>query len=356
MKYKLLLLYFLVSFKSLLFSQAFHDQFSNEKISFVEIYSNNGDLIGVSDENGVISQDLALKISLSHTKTITVSRQFFENREFEINEFLKSKTIFLKRNIIELQEVIVSKSKSPKYLKLRGYYRSVQINENKPHYFNDGVVTYFVSLKTGKIKTKVLSNRAFEDKSIKQFSKSFNFSIVGVPLFNDLIFKENLLKKYNLIDDKDRIAVFDKIKNKIKGYIINTNEIVELQLSISSIEEPQIIKLLGMESKLETYNISAVYNNGDLGLKNLLFFKEIRSYNLRKSKKESFNQIDATHEFYLLEKEYVDKIDENNFDDNYSFITPSKYESVFWKEIDNRLYKSYPESLNNAIMNMEEIK
>lgn len=356
MKYRLVLFFF-ISFNYLLFSQEFHDQVSNEKISFVEIYSNNGDLIGVTDENGFVGENLKDKIIISKTKTITISRQFFENKELEINEFLKTKIIFLKRNIIELQEVIVAKPKNAKYLKLKGYYRSVQINENKPHYFNDGIVNFFVSLKTGRIKAKVLCNRAFEDKSIKQLSKSYNFSIVGVPLFSDLISKENLLKKYNLIDDKGKITVIDKIKNQIKGYITKTNDNAELQLSIYSIEEPKIMKLLGMESKLETYNISAVYaNNDNFGLKNILFFKEIRSYSLRKNKKDSFTQIDATHEFYLLEKEYVDKIDENNFDNNYSFIAPSKYDTFFWKEIDNELYKPYPESLNNAIMNMEEIK
>lgn len=356
MKYKLVLFFF-IGLNFHLFSQEFRDQSSNGKISFVEIYSSNGDLIGVSDENGLLNQNLKNKIISSSTKIITISRQFFENKELEINEFLKTKTILLKRNVNELQEVVVVNPKNAKYLKLKGYYRSVQINENKPHYFNDGIVIFFVSLKTGKIKTKVLSNRAFEDKSIKQLSKSYNFSIVGVPLFNDLIIKEDLLKKYNLIEDKSKINVIDKIKNETRGYITSTNDNTELQLSIYSIEEPQITKLFGMESELETYNISAVYNNnGNLGLKNLLFFKEIRSYNLRKSKKDSFTQIDATHEFYLLEKKYVDKIDENDFNNNYSFIAPSKYKSVFWKEIDNELYKPYPESLNNAIMNMEEIK
>lgn len=356
MKYKLVLFFF-IGFNSFLFSQEFRDQSSNEKISFVEIYSSKGDLIGVSDQNGLLNQNLKDKIITSNSKIITISRQFFENKELDINEFLKTKIISLKRNVIELQEVNVSKPKNSKYLKLKGYFRSVQINDNKPHYFNDGIVIFFVSLKTGKIKTKVLSNRSFEDKSITQLSKAYNFSIVGVPLFNDLIIKENLLKKYNLIEDKSKISVIDKIKSKTRGYLAKTNDNTELQLSIFSIEEPQIMKLFGMESKLDSYNISAVYSNiGDLGLKNILFFKEIRSYNLRKSKKDSSIQIDATHEFYLLEKKYVDKIDENDFNDNYSFITPSKYQSVFWKEIDNELYKPYPKSLYNAIMNMEEIK
>ena len=232
------------------------------------------------------------------------------------------------------------------------------MNENKPHYFNDGIISYYVSLKTGKIKTKVIYNRTFEDKDIKQLSKSFHFSIVGVPLFNDLLIKKNLVKKYTLINksDKDEIIAFD---SETKGYLNTNRDNIELQLSINSKENSKKMGLFGMESELEVYNISAIYDKSskrEFDLKNILYSKEIRSYNVRKNKKQDFYRIDATHEFVVLEKEYIEKIDISSFDNNYSFITPSKYSVPFWKEIDNKILQPYPNPLINAILGMTEIK
>ena len=119
------------------------------------------------------------------------------------------------------------------------------------------------------------------------------------------------------------------------------------------------MKLLGMESELDLYNISAIYDSNDkidFDLTNLIFFKEIRGYNLRKNKKQNFSRIDATHEFFLLEKEYVEKIEDRDFDNNYSFISPSRYDYPFWIKIDNKLFQPYPNSLYNAIQQMTEIK
>lgn len=327
-------------------------------IPFVEIYSRNGYLIGVTDKDGVISQNLEEKINASNTHVVTFSHHFFENKEVPIRDFFKFKLFFLKRTVIELDEVIVKKQKNIKYLKLKGYFRSVQMNENKPHYFNDGIVNYYISLKTGKIKTKVVYNRTFEDKHVKQLSTSYHFSIVGVPLFNDLFIKKNLLKKYTLIKESEKTENI-ALDNKTKGYLNTNEDNFELQLSINSKEDSKKMKLFGMESELDVYNISAIYDKSAksaFDLKNILFFKEIRSYNLRKNKKENFSKIDSTHEFLLLEKEYVEKIDVSGFDNNYSFISPSKYDHTFWKEIDNKLFQPYPNSLNKAILEMIEIK
>lgn len=327
-------------------------------VPFVEIYSDNGDLIDITNKNGVISEKLEGKIDSSNTQFITFNHPFFESKEVSIRDYFKSKVFFLKRTAIELDEVLITKKKNIKYLKLKGYFRSVQMNENKPHYFNDGIVSYYVSLKTGKIKSKVLYNRSFEDKNLKQLSGLYNFSVVGVPLFNDLLIQKNILNKYTLNKESDKFKsiIFD---NKTKGYLNTNNDNIELQLSINSKEDSKKMKLLGMESELDLYNISAIYDSSDkidFDLNNLIFFKEIRGYNLRKNKQQNFSRIDATHEFFLLEKEYLENIDDNNFDNNYSFIYPSRYDYSFWLKIDNKLFQPYPTSLSKAIQQMTEIK
>jgi len=327
-------------------------------IPFVEIYSDQGDLIDVTIEEGYISQKFEAKINSLNTRNVIFVHPFFENKQISIEEYFNSKIIYLKRNVIELKEVVISNKKGIKYLKLKGYFRSVQMNENRPHYFNDGIVNYYISLKTGKIKSKVLYSRSLEDKSIKQLSGLYHFSVVGVPLFNDLLIYKNILNKYSLNNqsDKSKSILFDNSK---KGFLNTNNDNIELQLSINSKEDSKKMKLLGMESELDLYNISAIYDSSDkidFDLNNLIFFKEIRGYNLRKNKQQNFSRIDATHEFFLLEKEYLENIDDNNFDNNYSFIYPSRYDYSFWLKIDNKLFQPYPTSLSKAIQQMTEIK
>jgi hypothetical protein len=358
MKIKLLIL-ILPFFVSYSYSQKSIYELGKEiPIPFVEIYSETGDLIGVTDKNGVISENLEEKINLSDTHFITFNHPFFENKEIATIDYFKLKVLFLKPIAIELDEVVVAKKENLQYLKLKGYFRSVQMNENKPHYFNDGIVNYYISLRTGKIKTKVLYNRSFEDKKLKQLSGLYHFSIVGVPLFNDLLTYKNILNKYVTSKESDlsEIIISD---NKTKGYLNVNNDKLELQFSINSSENPKKMKLFGMESELDLYNISAIYDSTgkiNFDLRNILFFKEVRGYNLRKNKKQNFSRIDATHEFFLLEKEYVEKIEDRDFDNNYSFISPSRYDYPFWIKIDNKLFQPYPNSLYNAIQQMTEIK
>ena len=88
-------------------------------IPFVEIYSSNGYLIGVTDKDGVISQNLEEKINASNTHVVTFSHHFFENKEVPIRDFFKFKLFFLKRTVIELDEVIVTKQKNIKYLLIK---------------------------------------------------------------------------------------------------------------------------------------------------------------------------------------------------------------------------------------------
>ncbi|MBP6755450.1 MAG: hypothetical protein KA210_04820 [Bacteroidia bacterium] len=327
-------------------------------IPFVEIYSDEGDLIDVTNEEGYISRNFEAKINFLNTRNVIFVHPFFENKQISIEEYFNSKIINLKRNVIELKEVVISKRRGIKYLKLKGYFRSVQMNDNKPHYFNDGIVNYYIPLRTGKIKTKVLFNRSFEDKSLKQLSGLYHFSVVGVPLFNDLLIHKNILNKYSLNKESDKSESIMS-DNKTKGYINTSNNNLELQLSINSKEDSKKMKLLGMESELDLYNISAIYDSSDkidFDLTNLIFFKEIRGYNLRKNKRQNFSKIDAIHEFFILEKEYIENIDDNDFNNNYSFIYPSRYYYPFWIKVDNRLFQPYPTTLSKAIQQMTEIK
>lgn len=347
----------------LMYSQhVIKDSLSIENIPFVEVYSENGDLIGLTDNEGRISTELENKIFLSNSKKITFSHSTYKNRETSFELFKNTPFISLSPFYHELKEVIIlPRPKNYKYLKLKGYFRSIQINEDKPQYFIDGIVEYYVPMKSGKIKMRMLSNRSFKNNSIKQISSSLHFLVAGVPLFNDFTKYKNLINEYDFKNSgNESIKIIDKNNNKQKGVITNSNNESVLQLEIISKSDPKIMKFLGIESNLNNYTINSIYNNNDstkMDLDNLIYCKEIRDYTIKRKNDEKYTRIEATHEFFLIDKEYVDEIGSKALDSFYTFKSPSNYTENYWENVDNKLFQSLPKSLELYIQeNLTDIK
>lgn len=338
------------------------DSLTHENISFVEIYSDNGDLIGLTNGHGEIPTQLNNDISTSKTNFLTFIHPTFNNKIVSIKLFKNNPVVYLSPIFIELKEVIiVPKPKKYKYLKLKGYFRSIQINNDKPQYFIDGIVDYYISIKSGNIKNRILSNRSFENKSIRQISSSFHFSVAGAPTFNKFFIYKNLSGQYNFDELKgESIKLIEKKDGKEKGVFKILNDDSVVQLEIISKENPKIMSLFGIESNFNNYTINAIYNTKNIvkmDLDNLTYFKEIRNYNVKRKKEKKYTRIDSTHEFFLIDKEYVNEIGSKGLDGFYSFLTPSNYVEDYWKSIEHELFQPLPKSLETYIrQNLTEIK
>ena len=329
------------------------ETFSEKFVPFVEIYSEKGDLIGVSDINGEISSELENKIHNSKATNLSFVNSSYLTSELSIEKFKNSPVISLNRIAIELDEVVITKPKTYKYLKLKGYFRSLQINEDRPHYFMDGIVEFYISTKSDKVKMRIISNRSFENKSINQISPTYFFMVAGVPMFNEFTSYENLNNRYELKTDNSlKTTISDKETNLEKGTISTLNNNSNLQLEIISTLKPKIMKLFGMETYYNNYNINSIYESSDyqkINLENIIYFKEIRSYDIKRKQKDQFQKVEATHEFYLLEKEYVNKLDSKLFDDFYTFKRPSKFEDKYWEKVDNKYFQPLPKATERYI-------
>ena len=329
------------------------ETFSEKIIPFVEIYSEKGDLIGVSDINGVISSELDNKIYNSKASNLSFVNSSYLTSELSIEKFKNSPVISLNRIAIELDEVVITKPKTYKYLKLKGFFRSLQINEDRPHYFIDGIVEFYISTKSDKVKMRIISNRSFENKSINQISPTYFFMVAGVPMFNEFTSYENLNNGYELKTDNSlKTTISDKETNLEKGTISTLNNNSNLQLEIISTLKPKIMKLFGMETHYNNYTINSIYESNDyqkINLENIIYFKEIRSYDIKRKQKDQFQKVEATHEFYLLEKEYVNELDSKLFDDFYTFKRPSKFEDKYWEKVNNKYFQPLPKATERYI-------
>ncbi|OCB71793.1 hypothetical protein LPBF_11485 [Flavobacterium crassostreae] len=329
------------------------ETFSEKFVPFVEIYSEKGDLIGITDIKGVISSDLEDKIRTSKTTNLSFVNSLYVTTALSIEEYNNTQIISLNKVSIELREVVITKPKIYKYLKLKGYFRSLQINEDRPHYFIDGIAEIYISLKSGKAKLKIISNRSFENKSVKQLSKTFFFMVAGVPTFNKFSNFENLNAEYNIKTVNNlQTNILDQETSLKKGTIATENNKSNLQLEIISQSKPKIMKALGMETDYNNYTINSIYENNEvkkINLENIIYYKEMRSYNIKRKKNDKFQKVEATHEFFLIEKENVNELGTKQFDNFYYFKRPSKFEENYWEKVDNPYFQSLPKSIEKYI-------
>jgi hypothetical protein len=288
------------------------DNQTKEKIGFVDIYDQNDVFIGSTNDKLFIDNELKNRI-LKQSNFVTIKAAFYEQRKLVIDDFINLKEIFLVKKVYQLDEVIVQNDRNKKYLKITGYYRSTQLNNDVLQYFNDGIVEYYIDLKTNKITPRSTTNRAFENKNIKQITKNFHFSIVGIPNINRL-------NKKKIVSSK--ISKENQLIKKV--YVHNDS---------TSVKE---MSFFGIKSILKDYSTTLIFND-TLTNHNLLYFKENSKYNIKSKKETKYTNIEAIHEFYVTNVDYVNKSEKQNCR-FYVFDRNKKYDYQFWKKIDNIVY------------------
>jgi hypothetical protein len=357
MKTKLFSLLFLC-FTSALVAQEVRDSISNVSIPFVEIYSNQGDLIGRTDNSGKIDKILFQKMLNAKSSTISFVYPSCYTKKILIDSIQINSIIKLSPIIHSLKEIVVSPNiDNHKYLCLTAYFRSLQINDNRPHYYMDGFVEYYIDKKIGKVKTTLLCNHSFENKNIDPLKKTktvyVDFNLVGIPHLQDIPQYKNLAKKYSLTEiNKDSILIIDKKQKKGVGRIFPDQNNAEADLRIYSEENPkteQMWKILGIDCILSNYNVSAIYDKRDIAdclMENLLYFKNSRSYNIKKKKDKEYQKIDDTFEVFVVDKKFTNIEPKENAD--YGFHGDVNTGNCN-KDIENIYYQDLPNSVTEFI-------
>lgn len=365
MKYKFILVIYLFTLSSFVFSQEIRDKLSSDKISFVEIYSDKGDLIGVTNVGGIFSIDLKNKIKSSKTEKLAFVNSFFETKIIETNDFNDGAIFKMNPIINELKEVVISPNKDKKqYLILKTYIRSLQINNGKIHYFMDGIVEYYISLKTKKVKIKFISNRSFENKSIKQLKEKgltkIFFQITGAPMLNEFLNYNNLIENYNFQKTDLEIKITSKDDNSVKGNLFTNKNGTNLSLGFIPNDKPKVMKGLGVENTLENYNINSFFstsNSDEIGFDDLMYFKETRNYKIKAKKDIEYQKVDVTHEVFVLDYRFSEEIDAKKLDQNYRFTNSSSYSEKYWEKVNNLLFQPLAEPIELFIKeNLIELK
>lgn len=347
MKNRLIIAVLFYLLVSSLNAQEIQDSVQHVSIPFVEIYSDQGDLIGQTDCKGKFTESLNKEIFLSKTKKIYLVHPLYVTTVVDIAILARKIKIQLSPIEYSLDEVTVYPQKQDfKYLKVTAYFRSLQINNDLPQYFMDGKVEYYINQKSRKTTIKIIGNRSFENEKIKQLDEKgsvrVSFILAGVPYFEKEMNYKNLAKDFFLTSNGGVVNIKGEKSQTECGSIKNFQNNKILEINLITEENPKIMGGFGNESVLYNEQLRAAYqtnNCEDINEGNVLYFKMSRNYKIKNKHDRDYQKVDVTHEFFFLNAEYT-----NQKESNYGFYTfkPSENEEVCVQHVQNPYYQELP--------------
>lgn len=214
---------------------------------------------------------------------------------------------------VKLQDVTIS-GKQPKFVRLKGYYRSYQHNDSLLKYYEDGIVEYYINLKNEKVYLRKYGSRYLRNKELISKDKKRAFMLSDQATFRPwpegTTFIEECRKKYT-IQDSANIGYIKKDSQTI-GRI--TTDSVSKCCTIEMDMVPTYDKLshniFGFSQEIVSDKFTEAYRLSDedyYSFKNLIFQKTDQSYNYWHKKDSHKQLIHVVTELFITEQEYVDE-------------------------------------------------
>jgi hypothetical protein len=143
------------------------DKIENEKVNCVKILDEKGNINSVSDAYGIILIDVK-KMLDEKNRQIETSNFLYETQYFDLLKL--PDTIKLNRKINILEEVVISKrKKDDKYYKIKAYFRSWRLVNNKLQNYSEGLKDVYMPYnKSDKVKEYYTQYITFNDSLLKK--------------------------------------------------------------------------------------------------------------------------------------------------------------------------------------------
>jgi len=338
------------------------DAETNESIPFVEIYTLNGDIIGITNIGGLLDREL---LSLIKEKdSISFNHLSYKENLLAVEDVLNFREIRLtpEKNLLQEVTLIGKRKKIKTFLKLKGYYRNYQTNDNEVKYFTDGIVEYYIPLNNkNKIWNRRIQERSFVNKKLekeeKKRLKTVVMTIAGPPR-PDKRFTKSFLEKEHYTFAHENKETQSISLNGIKKGIVGKNpdnKTTSLQIQLISKDQPKEYKLFGYHSVIENHLGFSVYNTtspDSLNNKKLIYHKEIRKLRFKHKKDKEYQYIEGYHEFFITEAEILSEFKKSFYSKWFGFNRNSDYVTEYWKDFEQHpFYKPLPTGVEWALKN-----
>lgn len=347
-------------FPILIFSQnikvTFIDKIDKKPISGMQIFSDNGSLIGNSNIRGEFEFDKSI-LKESGLKNLMIYNENYLSVEYKIDEIPQIIRLE-KMKSYQLEPVVIVKKNSEKYYTIRGYFRSWQLVNNKLVKYGDGLIEYHIPYKntnndfeTG-IKKYSTEYRTFKIDSIKQKSRIISISSFDSYLDCQIPTRDILArgwKQYKTELIKDSLySIFDGKKNV--GYVINDKKNNAIKISVSeTFEDNNAVKFLFWKFSASYVNIEKWTGEEETRHLNYSFTSEKKIVKI----KEKNNAVETINEIFIDDKLiYNDKIPEKS--KTYIDKDRSFYNNKYWE--DQIKKHPLPSAINEQLINVNENK
>lgn len=147
------------------------DEQDGKPIAGAYIFSSDNHLLCISDANGntkPLSGTVTISTLSHEAKTIDASRTKGD--------------VLLKQKSYSLPEVVVDRAD---YVKLSGAFRDICRNDGKTILYREGLMDFYIDMKSGKIKRRVRACRQYEAQGLRKIV-NFKIAILGQAQSTDL--------------------------------------------------------------------------------------------------------------------------------------------------------------------------
>lgn len=314
-------------------------------IPSLNIYNEKGTLIGFTDktgvtqflDNGVKKQKLPLAVTVQHIS--------YENKTFSLVSLDDKQLYFLESRPQVLKEVTVT-AKPKEVVVLKGYFRSLETFNHQYKYFSDGIVEFYIPLKKGKPKYRLIDYRVFVDSIVAKDYNAKMRSFFQIPRITEIDNRKLADRLNDLVKENDTSSRIRLLKkgNEV-GHLTTDADRSNVQLYLDKVLPDTVVneKLFSLEAKtfhevtIENYNATELNSMTPFNL-TALYQNIVAS--LKRKKEYGHIPCEILNEFYVMENGYIT---EEEYKSNqkgltksiYTTLQKSNYKTRFWEKLED---------------------
>lgn len=341
---KLVILFFFIHVHSLLAQVVFVDSTTKLSIPSVNVFNINGNLIGFSNKNGMMELIPEMKTGVMYPLDISVQHVSYESKSFKASKNGAEQVVFLQPRTNQLKEVVISVPPAAEFLCIKGYFRSLETFNLKHKYYSDGIVEFYVPLKKGKVKYRLVDFRVYQDSAVTEDYRQKMWTFFQTPRIAE-IFAGKLIDRladYTLrkISDKN----FKLLKKESEVGHITSAESGSVSFYVDHIlpDTVRLEKVLSIEAKLRHDVYIENYSHGpieDLSPKDLLNVYQLVTGTIKRKAEYGHIPYEVMNEFYVMQTELLSakeyQVIEPSLLKNFNKASEkSVFSKPFWNDLD----------------------
>lgn len=322
------------------------DKTTCQRISYAQILNSKGAVIGTTDIDGKLPQDL-------NGEVVTIQHIAYKPKSVKSSLFKEDIPIYLNPIEYQLNAVTVT-AKNREYIHLKTYFRSYQLNDSCMKYFRDGYLDFFIDTKHKDAERFAIKIRNFQNDSLIDMDKERANTLVDkyiyTPSWDGLTLMETLKKEgwkftTDSIDSRLRL-------NEVVGGVIRIDTIqrvLRVEYDVLATKKKTPKTLFGYTTCLENYyqTENYIYNSEYQSYMDLINRKNYRKLFFSHKKDIKEQMIEIIDELYVLEHEYITK-DEMKL---YKKTLKSKLASQVEWNIDSTIVTPLAPQLEQVLIN-----